>query len=212
MAIVKGSPMLADDILRLNFLPVGTILMFDGNGWADDNTIPGWVKCDGQPKTVRKQDGSTISVTPPDLTNKFIKGSATSYNGSTANGTGGAVGHQVTIGADNLPAHTHAIGSHTHSVTGTISDTTNLLGSWYEDSNTECYNKIAKGAECDSKSAGGSGTGVLLTINMNHNHTLSNGNAAAATSGNTGNNTTTAAAKLTIEPRSYMVIFIRKCA
>lgn len=117
--IATGERLLAEDMLRLNFLPVGTILMYDGGGWADDSTIPGWVQCDGATKTVKKQgkegeDGGTISVTPPNLKDKFICGW-----GSTAVGkTGG--NNSMTLSVGNLPQHNHSITDpgHNHSFQG----------------------------------------------------------------------------------------------
>ncbi|MDR1997820.1 MAG: hypothetical protein LBQ83_05815 [Candidatus Margulisbacteria bacterium] len=111
MTIQRGAPMLAEDILRLNFLPVGTILMYDGAGWADDSTIPGWYACN----TANAAAGRT-----PDLTNKFVMG-------STARGsTGGS--NSFTLTTEHLPAHAHSLsgltigdgGAHGHTVTGTV--------------------------------------------------------------------------------------------
>ncbi|MDR1997692.1 MAG: hypothetical protein LBQ83_05155, partial [Candidatus Margulisbacteria bacterium] len=45
-------------------LPVGTILMYNGSGWVNNSTLPGWYKCDGSNGT-------------PNLVNKFVRGGAT---------------------------------------------------------------------------------------------------------------------------------------
>ncbi|MDR1996991.1 MAG: hypothetical protein LBQ83_01510 [Candidatus Margulisbacteria bacterium] len=108
MVIKEGAPMLAEDILRLNFLPVGTILMYDGTSWADDKTIPGWVKCDGTVKTVKLQNGSTVTVTPPNLVNRFIRG------GIVSSSSGGSDSQSITLTTANLPSHAHSITDKTH--------------------------------------------------------------------------------------------------
>ncbi|MDR1997717.1 MAG: hypothetical protein LBQ83_05280 [Candidatus Margulisbacteria bacterium] len=103
MAIKKGEPMLAEDILRLNFLPVGTILMYDGSNWVNDTTIPGWYKCDGQNGT-------------PNLVDKFLRGAA------AAGETGGADSGSVKLTSAHIPAHTHGLAAGSATVSGTIGD------------------------------------------------------------------------------------------
>ncbi|GBR74473.1 hypothetical protein NO1_1638 [Candidatus Termititenax aidoneus] len=67
-------------------LPIGTILMYDGIGWENNDTLKGWFKCDGYNGT-------------PNLQDRFIMGS------STAPKEGGD--NSVKIIAANLPSHTH---------------------------------------------------------------------------------------------------------
>jgi len=74
-------------------LPIGTILMYDGEGWTDNNTLPGWFQCNGSNGT-------------PNLTNKFIKGS------ETRGQTGGA--NSRTLSAANLPSHSHTFSGSTN--------------------------------------------------------------------------------------------------
>jgi hypothetical protein len=98
MTIAKGEPLLASDINNLTFFPKGTILMYDGAGWVNNETIPGWYKCDGTNGT-------------PNLINKFIRGSAVAYNGNAlANGASGGIDNQVvTLTANNMPSHSHTV-------------------------------------------------------------------------------------------------------
>jgi hypothetical protein len=73
VVIQQYSRILASDFLQLTFFPKGTVLMYDGTGWADDSTIPGWYSCGGQTTPYGKT---------PDMLNRFIRG-------ATANGYGG---------------------------------------------------------------------------------------------------------------------------
>jgi hypothetical protein len=190
MTIATGERLLASDINNLTFLPKGTILMFDGDGWVDNQTIAGWYAC----------TAANASHGCPDLVNSFIKGSAT-----TTHATGGNSGNAVTIDANNLPAHTHDLSNKT---TGGMS----AHGSgWFQ------VIRDGEGMNADGSTfvnSGGSYSGyswkhnsdgrnwwARYSMSIAHTHTLS---------GNTGNNTTTAA-ELNIEPQSYALIYIRKC-
>ncbi|MDR1997436.1 MAG: hypothetical protein LBQ83_03845 [Candidatus Margulisbacteria bacterium] len=111
MTIARGEPLLAEDILRLNFLPVGTILMYDGTSWADNSTIPGWYACNA---------ANAAAGRTPNLTDKFVMG-------STTKGTTGG-NNSFTLTTGHLPAHAHSLsgltigdgGAHSHTVTGTV--------------------------------------------------------------------------------------------
>jgi hypothetical protein len=81
-------------------LPKGTILMFSGENWVDNQTIPGWYACiapEGQPtKTI--QGVGTI----PNLVDRFVMGSQP----EEIEQTGGANSVQLT--EENLPSHSHS--------------------------------------------------------------------------------------------------------
>lgn len=113
--IVNDNPLLAkhlestaQDIADLA-LPIGTILMFDGTGWSDNKTLPGFYICDGRKAGVY---GNT-----PNLVGYFIKGAATSGTTTAASGhvhevpamtTGGpSETRGVTIGAANAANQNH---------------------------------------------------------------------------------------------------------
>ena len=78
-----------------NLLPVGTILMFNGTGWLNNFTLPGWYKCDGSNGT-------------PNLVNKFVRSEAASGN------TDGADTH--TLSEAEIPSHNHTQNQHRHLV------------------------------------------------------------------------------------------------
>ena len=84
MVIESGAEIRAEDMLNLTMLPVGTILMYDGDGWTDNQTLAGWYKCDGQNGT-------------PDLRDSFLMS-------NTVSGTTGGANT-----SRNLPAHTHEL-------------------------------------------------------------------------------------------------------
>jgi hypothetical protein len=62
--------------------------MYNGSGWVNNSTLPGWYKCDGSNGT-------------PNLVNKFVRG------GATAGSTGGADSRPFSIEAKHLPDHVH---------------------------------------------------------------------------------------------------------
>jgi hypothetical protein len=77
-------------------LPIGTILMYDGAGWQDNITLPGWYCCDR---------GNYNKGLTPDLEDKFIKG-----KGSLANSGDG----KMILSEQHLPAHKHSITDKQH--------------------------------------------------------------------------------------------------
>ncbi|GBR73739.1 hypothetical protein NO1_1049 [Candidatus Termititenax aidoneus] len=165
-------------------LPIGTILMFDGAEWVDNQTIVGWYAC----------IAANVGRGCPNLVNSFIKGSFT--NETSFRRAGGNTGNVVTIDANNLPTHTHGLsgefttsedGEHKHEADG-----------WGGQSKNIMEGVAARDAMKSSEKS------TLATKNAGkHTHTIT-------LSGNTGNNVTTAAA-LSIEPQSYALIFIRRC-
>jgi len=86
------------DIGQSDRLPVGTILMFDGTGWADNVTMPGWYSC----------IAANAAFGAPDLVDRFIMGKVVAGVGAT----GGSNLH--TIASGELPVHTHTLSAHTH--------------------------------------------------------------------------------------------------
>lgn len=101
-------------------VPIGSIIMWSGHGGTQPGTgaLANWRLCTG---------GSPVNgVVIPDLRNKFIYGS-NDYATTTAGGTAGRIGReggidQLTIGAANLPKHTHSwsttnTGGHSHPLT-----------------------------------------------------------------------------------------------
>jgi hypothetical protein len=70
-------------------LPIGTILMFDGASWKDNNTLPGWYACTAANKNL----GLT-----PNLEDHFIVGAGAAANKGTEGGS-----NFVTLSASNIP-------------------------------------------------------------------------------------------------------------
>ena len=89
-------------------IPSGGIIMWSGaeNLIGSTNaggTGTGWVLCDGQTYTV---DG--VSVTPPDLRNRFVVGAGSGGNYNVGD-TGGS--DNVTLSGDEMPSHDHGSSS-----------------------------------------------------------------------------------------------------
>jgi hypothetical protein len=172
-------------------LPIGTILMFDGYGWEDNQTLVGWYAC----------TANNSGMGCPNLVGSFIKG-----NDTASHSAGGNAGNQITISTNNLPAHTHDLSGVS---TGGMS--AHASGSFTV--NRDGGGMSADGTtftDSETNSSGGSWSGSSSSTNnwwrkynmdISHSHSLS---------GSTGNNATTAA-KLSIEPQSYALIFIRRC-
>lgn len=72
---------------------IGDTMMFDGTGWVDNATKPGWYAC----------IAANASVGCPNLVDRFIMGKVVAGAGAT----GGSNTHQ--IAAAELPPHTHLV-------------------------------------------------------------------------------------------------------
>ncbi|MDR1113812.1 MAG: hypothetical protein LBL50_01825 [Candidatus Margulisbacteria bacterium] len=188
----------------LEILPVGTILMYDGANWADNSTLPGWYSC----------ISTNVGKGCPNLVDSFIKGT----DSATKRGAAGNTGNEVTISADNLPTHTHSVsidtdtkGAHRHGLRSTASDLIEATHGFHHSDNTGtnknaipvswAYNISTDYYETFRETTSSSTMLYAMSETGGHEHTVS---------GSTGNNTTTAA-KLSIEPQSYKLIYIRKC-
>ncbi|MDR1997087.1 MAG: hypothetical protein LBQ83_02020 [Candidatus Margulisbacteria bacterium] len=185
-------------------LPVGTILMYDGTGWVNNSTLPGWYQCDGQNGT-------------PNLTDLFIRGAASS------GGTGGANSQEISIGTNNLPKHTHTLtstkvtantaGNHKHGLRSTEQDLEEVHGfqwhlviesrknaiavSWGTGIITDYY-------ETFRETPGSSNMLDAMSTTGSHSHTVS---------GTTDENSSTQS-KITVStvPGYYAVIYIKRVA
>lgn len=85
-------------------LPVGTILMFSGQNWEDNVTLPGWYAC-----TAENESTPINSVLIPNLENTFIMGTNTNDIKVTDTRTGGK--NELT--KDEMPKHDHSF-DHSH--------------------------------------------------------------------------------------------------
>jgi hypothetical protein len=166
---------------KQDILPIGTILMFDGYGWVDNQTLVGWYAC------IAANSGRGC----PNLVGSFIKG-----NDTASHSAGGNAGNQVTIGTNNLPTHTHSLGG---------SFATDSKGGHYHRASGwgGLKDSFVSGSSHKNAMKNDVSSTLATTSDGSHTHTVT-------LSGSTGNNATTAA-KLNIEPQSYALIYIRKC-
>ena len=180
--------------------------MFDGSGWIDNTTIPGWYAC----------IASNSGVGCPDLENQFIKGAAP----ADVLDTGGSA--TVTLTEAQLASHTHTGASHNHSQTA---------HSHGIDHNHPSVSTGNHRHDIDAISEGTSGTRVTLRELGSTHYTLRTeyslvavdlpnfvGDTNSTTSVDTGNKTPGAGGSAgsgsahNNEPQYYKLIFIRKCA
>ena len=164
-------------------IPSGGIIMWSGaeNLIGSTNaggTGTGWVLCDGQTYTV---DG--VSVTPPDLRNRFVVGAGSGSNYNVGN-TGGS--DNVTLSSNEMPSHDHGSSSvsvsvnssgltvssesdHTHG-TGTLA----MDGQGAHNHNVRFYGGGTTGTVPSLRFDGGGHVDfATLTAIGNHTHTMS---------------------------------------
>ncbi|MDR1998218.1 MAG: hypothetical protein LBQ83_07855 [Candidatus Margulisbacteria bacterium] len=147
-------------------LPLGTILMYDGSGWVNNSTLPGWYKCDGTNGT-------------PDLSDRFVKGA----------GSLSAIGGSNALTAAMLPKHTHTIYTSSTKNTARTADKS-LTGGFtggisYEAITTSGVFSYERNS---STEYGGGWNGVVIKVDATHEHTggANNDNSALGDS-NTSN-------------------------
>lgn len=200
------------------FLPVGSIMMFDGTTWTDDSTLPGWYAM-----IPENEDGGSngLSFGIQSMVDRFVMG------GSAAGATGGTNSYQLTTG--QLPSHEHTInhdhGSFTSASQNTshnhyTSSTTNTTGSHGHNLN---YNATTGGGGIGTGNPGATNqtkTGIVQS-NGNHSHSYSDytGNQRSShqhtidVPNYTGNSGSTGSGdSVDNRPAYYSMIFIRKCA
>ncbi|QQO10312.1 DUF5060 domain-containing protein [Breznakiella homolactica] len=217
------APAAADDIATLasvrNYLPVGTIIMYDANKtgvgasgtWTDNVTIPGWYAC--IPENAAKGC--------PNMVDRFPMGKVLANAGAA----GGSA--SITLSAAQMPVHNHSI-NHTHSASSgnqsanhshsiTINKTTltgkqflmrGVSGDIMKDNGnlatpTGSGGFTMNGADLDASHIH---TGSSGTESASHNHAIT----ITQHTGNSGN--TGSGAAISIRNPYYSVIFIRKCS
>ena len=143
-------------------IPSGIITMWSG---SISNIPKGWVLCDGQNGT-------------PDLRDRFIVGAGKSYS---VGNTGGA--NSVTLTVDNLPAHSHTMGSAgSHSHTGSTNSSGSHTHSYSRPSGNYIINPISSGSRSvrdswindTTGSAGGHSHSLSINSAGSHTHTINN--------------------------------------
>jgi len=178
--------------------PLSIMQYFFGYSSADatKSDPDGWIICNGVTRTVTDGRFSIIapllnmvmnvntnnanSITPPDLTGKFLMGASST---STINNIGG--NSSVTLSTANLPAHNHTATDNGHTHANTLTDPGHSHGT----SNPFCFNGGGGG---NGVSFGGSYTNnTPLSIMKNYTGvTINNAGASASiTVGNTGSGT-----------------------
>ena len=140
MVIVKGSPMLADDINFLTFFPKGTILSISGTNYSALVNSGYWVLCN--------QEATVNGVAVPNLTDKFLRGGTSSgakYSNPTADNT------QVISVPLPLHSHKHTHDTHMGQVNGAIDNyASNGSGSSLYTNGNVGSSKSANGGSQDS--------------------------------------------------------------
>jgi len=96
-------------------LPIGTVIMYDGDNWVDNTTLPGWYACTGSNGTVN-------------MVGKFIMGKIPSASSSTGGSLDTNHTHDVTTQVSVTAYPSYILPGHSHSK-GTISIATS--GSHY---------------------------------------------------------------------------------
>lgn len=187
-----------------NFMPVGTILMYNGVGWTDNVSMVGWYQC----------NAANVAHGVPDLEDKFIRASAVSGAGAGAD--------TVTLVANQIPTHTSGGQSATHNHVVTINNNTanhHHSGTTNSTTHTHTLDKMTAGTTKWGVAigndvgnftfpAGGAHTHTMTTGNQsaNHNHTNTVGNASVDHT-HTYNN---AAQPINNMPVYYKLIFVMR--
>lgn len=186
-------------------MPVGAIIMYDGDGWVDDETIPGWYAC-----TVANAAARPNGYPIPDLETHFIAGVAPEDLGATtAERYGGA--NEITLTEEQLPTHTHSI-NHDHASVTTSTDThSHTFVDYFHLENPELrpswadYTRDGIGGTNGYDGGNAVWTYDHSTRSDTHSHSVNLPNFTG-TSGSTGGGEA-----FDNRPAFYTVIFIRKC-
>ena len=188
------------NVKQARFLPIGTIMMFDGENWQDNVTLTGWYAC----------VASNAARGCPNLVDRFIKGGTGATRGSTyalLSSTNSRV-----ISSSNLPAHVHNM-DHKH--------TLSIVASADHQHSSPYYPYRSPDQYIDTGASGG-----IATLGQVENSKLGGSAGAHSHSGeaispprDASNNTKTNTLDggfpnqaLDIQPANYTVIFIRRCS
>ncbi len=128
-------------------LPVGTILMFDGENWEDNITLPGWFLCNGNNGT-------------PNLIDKFVR------VGNTSGNEGGK--KIVTLAEANMPSHYHNVSKVTMNTGNQNANHTHGYNLYHG----VHYTSTSWKTGCTATGAGSAGTTVTGNQQANHGHSV----------------------------------------
>lgn len=177
-------------------MPVGTILMYDGTAWVDNQTMLGWYACTGGtvPNDGRPAAGQTI----PDLVDRFVMGGSSSG----------------TMGGQNAVTQ---ILDHAHYFSGTTATFSSSTGSQQQGHSHQQLGNWANGASNNCLSVGpnsNSGVmGVIIPTNTgsdsnNHHHDMTHSHAFSGTTLFPGGSVPS----IDNRPQFYTAIFIKRLA
>jgi len=161
VVIVKGSPMLADDINFLTFFPKGTILSISGTNYSALVNSGYWVLCN--------QEATVNGVAVPNLTDKFLRGGTSSgakYSNPT---TGNTQAISVPL---PLHSHKHKHDNHTGQAAMMVHETQSYSGAL---STIHNLNESSDGNAGSTR-----GTQGTLYINASHNEDATTAGTANA--------------------------------
>lgn len=192
-------------------LPLGTILMYSGDSWDDDKTIPGWYAC-------TKDKGIVNDIQIPDLEDRFIIGSPLDkvQGINVEERMGGAENNKISLTVKELPEHYHNIdhnhksisvsaGNHAHSYSDSYRsmDTKRVGGG----SDAGVQNDNSNTSSSETTGDGGAHTHVidLPPLSTDTKEVINKTSNADYSSGSTGENS-----PIDITPAYYRVIFIIK--
>ncbi|MDR2431926.1 MAG: hypothetical protein LBD99_06740 [Candidatus Margulisbacteria bacterium] len=187
MTVAQGELIVPQDILDCAFFPRGMILMYDGDGWVDNETLPGWYQCNGENET-------------PDLRDRFICGGDST--GDTGNSTN-------TITAANIPSHNHSFSGTAGATKNTNNQAKNLVGyfnygeAWEISQTSGIVSQLVTDNKGTDKSEAPS---IGSNIDARHGHDSASINGDSTDEG-TGTGT---GFKLNSVPPYYAVIYIKK--
>jgi hypothetical protein len=224
--IKSGERLVATDITNLTFFPKGAILTFSTAAWsatsAEFKNI--WKICN----TANHQADPNV----PDLTNRFLRGGASS-DFTTG---GGADSQSVFLQTANLPAHNHEAtglslsglsasglsiatsGGHTHSFSGTTSTAgahshTYTKPILYQGDATASETGGEVGAETANTSSTGNHNHTFsgsISESGSHSHTIGGSISGGDITGSTANTGSGTAFSVNTVPAYYTVIYIMK--
>jgi hypothetical protein len=195
MTVAKGELITYSDVANCTFFPKGTILMYDGGDWVDNQTLPGWYRCDGQDTPYGKT---------PDLRDRFICG------GETSGEYGGNIEHSIT--KKNMPRHAHVFSGEISATrkedTVTVTDLVGYLGYGAHAMSEVGTSGIVSVDTNYARGVGSGDTGFggayRFYIDLNHSHGFSEDDFFTGYMGEGQS------FKVNAEPAYYALIYIKK--
>ncbi len=127
-------------------LPIGTILMYDGESWENDVTLPGWFMCDGSNQT-------------PDLRKRFVTMDEEEKTGGKK---------IITLAEANMPSHYHNVSKVTMNTGNQNANHAHAVNLYHG----VHYLSSSWKTGCTQTVAGSAGTAVTSNQQTNHGHSV----------------------------------------